>query len=409
MRRDLDSNSIDPTIEVLRAVGKLAKAKGVRSPPTNLIINKAVAHLKNAGQASLEATAEEVLADCLEAIKSQRDNDTKADNGYTSTGSVTSLVLAVAFKSVVERFRKEVWGLEESQGETKPPFQEQDAACVWLELLHRLEEKMGDYSNPSEVQMFSLFMSDSGPVRWRIPTEGVMQKLFEFCKALAEAAGWWDTNNALKFVLLGWLPAPIRVQPEGGFGNQSRGFTITINGPITEETLVEFYRQACETAHVMPQKLSHTHYRLLFLVHYLMPDASWPQRFGQWLEWCQTDETLPSYGAKLRKDRTVENPEGYKNLKGEYRRAMDRQSWEDKVPKLLHKENFDGYWSRRRSQMTVKASPLPPWETPDFDTSGFEHPHVDLGKLEKLCLEAEKLNPYPHNITTFWQWYEDKD
>lgn len=389
----------------MKAVRICAKAQGVRSPRWDFILGRAFYYQENSGLHSVETTAKDVLADWLENEIAHSSTGTRANDA--GSGSVVSLVLAVAFKSVVERFREEVWETEESQGEVKPPFQDQDAACVWLELIHRLEEKSGCYPDSSFPPIFSLSTSDSRPKSWPVPAGGILQKLFEFCHALASASGWWGTDSALKFVLLGLLPAPVRVQPEGSFGNYARGFTITINGPITEEALIKAYRRGCEAAHITPQGLSRTHYRLLFLVHYLMPNATWPQRFRQWLEWGKVDETLPSYGATLREDGSVENPEGYKNLKSEFRRAMDRQSWTDEVPQLLRPKDFESYWSPRRAQMTVKAPPPHLWEQPEFDASDFEHPYIDLRKLEALCLEAQKINPYPRGITTFWKWYDD--
>lgn len=403
-KRDADKDSIGVSLAVLDAVGKLAKKQGVRAPNSKQVLNMVWAHLENGSQQSPELIAEEVLADWRE-IEAGRNSSAGPVIAHTGPGAVTSLVLAVTFKPFVERFRYEVWG------NVDPPFTTEGAAGVWVELMHRVELKRNDAyldsPNTRDFPSFKLYIPNAGWESWGIPVGGILEKLHQLCKALAEVSEWWRVDNALKFVLLGSLPSAIRVQPSGN-GNYTRRITITLDGPVTEDELVKAYRRGCETTYITPQSLSRVHFRLLYLVHYLMPEALWPERFRQWLEWCKEDESLPKYGARLREDGSVEKPEGYRNLKREYKRAMDRQSWTEKVPEIFRsKDEFDAWVKSMLPHTSVKRSPPPPWEKPDFDTSGFDYPHgVNMELLDDLCLEAVKIPR--HEITTFWQFLTKK-
>lgn len=399
MARDVDTDSFGEMRAVQGEVKKLAQKRGVRPPSMDEILELA-RPLEGGGQQSAGAIAREIFTEWLKELEAASP-DPKAYEDiirYPSNG-VGSLVLVVAFKNVVEQFRSEVWS------DASLPFQSEDAACVWLELLHRLESKTGDYIDATDVPMFKLHETKSGWQSWRVPSGGIMEKLYKLSKTLAEKSEWWSTDNALKLILLGLVPGSVRVQP-GGYGNYTKKITITTYGPTPETEVLRAYRMACESAQVKPRALSHVHHRLLFLVHYLMPTASWPKRYKTWLEWCQSDNGLPKYGGKLRKDGTVEKPGGYRNLKGEYKRAMKRQSWTGETPRLLRPgAEFEKYWAPRRDGFSVKRSPAPAWEEPTFDTLGFEPPQVDLDRLEVICQEATKVNPYPHGMNTFWEYF----
>lgn len=397
MTRDVNQDAIKVSAALWRAVKKLAKKQGVRSPPRTWVDNQVKMHLKGGSQHSPELLAKELLADWHEI---RLKDDAAPMMAPAGPGAASSLALAVTFKPFLEGFRRAVWG------RAAPPFTSESAAGLWLELMHRVElEASGAYLALPDAEMvptFNLDIPDARRQSWAVPSNGILEKLYLLCAALSKASGWWAVDDVLKLVLLNRLPSAIRVQTSGA-GNLTREMTITINGPVTEEELLEAYRQACKKTHIAPQSLSQIHFRLLFLVHYLMPRASWPKRFRQWLEWREKkeDETLPTYGAKIKEDGALENAGGYRNLRREYQRAMDRQSWTGKVPKLLRLDKSGALPEQALYPVTV---PPAPWEAPNFDTSGFEPPRVDLDKLEALCQEAAKIDPYPHGLNTFWEW-----
>ena len=397
--REIDRSIYDAPTEVEYAVKELCDKKGVAHPSPEKIRNL-VQRCLGSGSHSVELVAQDAVADWIEELKaaSLGSGASEAVTQYASNG-VASLVLVVAFKSVVEQFRSEVWG------DASLPFENEDAACLWLELMHRLESKTGGYLKPENPLTFKLYESRSGWKTWLVPSGGVMEKLYRICETLSKKSEWWSTDNALKFILLGLVPGSVQVQP-GGYGNYTKKVTITVHGPVPGAEVLRMYKQACESAHIEPQTLSHVHYRLLFLFHYLMPTASWPKRYKVWLEWCQADKKLPTYGGRLRENGTVEKPEGYRNLKREYKRAMKRQSWTGETPRLLRPgAEFERYWAPRREGFSLKKSPDPVWEEPDFDASGFESPQIDPNRLEAICQEAAKINPYPHEMNTFWEYY----
>ena len=382
--RDVDLDTLERARAVLRRVSSLADKRGLRAPPAHRTLDLAIRHVRASGQQSLEAVAEEVLVDFAEDCRSK--NTTPEIAGEEPSNGVASLVLVVAFKSVVEQFRTEVWG------EVEPPFQSEDAACIWLELLYRSEREAGNFTDSGKVPMFRLNMSESGLQIWPVQQYGVMEKLHRLRKTIAAKSEWWSTDSALKFVLLGWMPGSVGFQT-GGFGNYTKKITITVNGPVPEAEVLRAYRRACESAYIKPQALSRTQHRILVLVHHLMPTASWTERYKVWLEWCEKDETLTQYSE-------------YRNLRNAYKEAMKRQSWTGETPRLLRPgAEFEQYWAPRIGGVSVKKPPDPVWEEPDFDTSGFEPPQVDQDKLEAICQEAARVNPYPHEMTTFWEYY----
>jgi hypothetical protein len=383
-----DSPSTSFVREVNAEVKRLSTAREMPCPSFAFVFEQ-TEHLFYQGERDLEEIAEEIL---------DRWNDEAAENSdrpiRSPVGAVTPLVLATLFKPFVARFRREVWGSDE------PPFDDdEEAAGIWLELMYRHEQADGFL--PVSDGRLEVQLPGSGRQSWPIPTGGILERLYLFCDALARVSDWWRVNDALVHILFGWQPSAVRVQASG-MGNYTKKITITMYGPVAEEEIIKAYRRGCEIAHITPKPLSSAHYRLLYLVHYLMPKATWQERFATWLEWAQEDKSLPTYGARLKNDGTIEKPEAYKNLKNEYRRAMNRQSWTGEVPKLMREPEFSEWTREMIKTAHVKRPRLPPWEEPGFDSSWFVYPEVDIEALDKICNDVRGLRS--PEIKTFWQW-----
>ena len=310
-----------------------------------------------------------VLSDLRERQKKRDAREPRAgEPDFTNTSAVASLLITVHFRTFVRSCRAAIWGSEEH------PFKVEKDAAMWLEFVRRQEQKREDKA----VQLFEDEEGKTCVLSFHVPPEdrrflifvprgGILERLYLFCEALAKVSEWWDTDDVLRHVLFDVMPTAVRVSASG-MGNYTESITIKIHGPATEEEVVRAYRAGCKITRTDENRkgLTRAQFKALYLVEYLMPEATWPERFKQWLEWCKEDERLPSYNASLKDDGSVDNPGAWRNLKHEYNRAMDKQSWTGKVPRLYASdEDFQKYIRKAFSQGRFPKPPpfsLGPWE-----------------------------------------------
>lgn len=156
----------------------------------------------------------------------------------------------------------------------------------------------------------------------RLPLYGVTPRLWRDAIELAKLCRFWKPDTALKYIMTGIAPRPTALWT---LDDRWPGvLKIEVAGPVTEQEIVQLYRNICTAWYIRPPKITSTDLALLELkARYPSPDYTWGQRLEVWERWRRRHSVLRDFnkGSPSNRQQAITTA---------WRRAVDKARWQKK-------------------------------------------------------------------------------